>query len=832
MGSYLTEEEEGLEIGAIEALAKRDPFSKYLPYHAYEEESGEYFLHDGPTDHVTSGYLWECQPLTFVSDKSLRALAQVMQQEHARETVIQFVLAPDEFLDDHLDDYVRLKIRKDEVVQEAAQRYAAHLNEGRRGLNAMGGIRVRNFRLFCSIKSPKGVSKELAATVQEGLKGAGLFPRRLEPARLLEWLRRLFNARVPRSVARTYDPSRYIRNQVCFSDEPVKVDDRAGVMRVGGRLVAGMSPKSLKGDFDSLVINKLIGGYLGREDDGNQLKHAFIWSTSIVFKIKKSDVALKVGIEGGQRAGGSVAKELGRRNKENDWVLDDMERMPYCNVVTSMMIFGRDEEDLNDGISRARANWEREEFVMQRETKILPAMFVASMPFGLYIGKDYSNLKVLERDFPVSIMAASLLCPIQADFIGGMRPLLPYIGRKGQLIGIDVFDKNTNNHNWLAAAESGAGKSFQTNFLAGQYYGAGAKIRITDIGYSYKKHAYSVGGRFIDVAGEKGLCMNPLMSTVSAGDDDDRAADESNSVKIVLTMVYSATGTGMVTETHYSLIKDAVRFAIREDGGLMGIDHIYRYLREYPKYAGGDEFVQFQPLAREMAFNIRDFTSSGRYGRLFNGKPTLNIAEDDFVVLELEELLNDPELFRVVTMQCINMITQDLYLSNRADKRFIIFDEAWKYLGAGDVSVNTALIAGVIEEGYRRARKYGGSTGIVTQSPLDLLKFGNAGGVIKANAAFKFFLQCSDYEEAVAKGVLPYQGLHLELAKSVKNNRPHYSEVLFDTPFGAGIGRLCMDKFLYWVYTSAADEVAAYEALTRTGLTPLQALKRLAGEKA
>lgn len=833
MGGFLSEEEEGLQNGAIEALAKRDPFSKYLPYHAYNEETGEYYLHDGPTEYVTTGYLWECQPLTFVSDKSLRSLAQVLQQEYARDTVIQFVLAPDDFLDDHLDDYLRLKVRKDEVVQEAARRYAQHLSAGRRGMEAMSGIRVRNFRLFACIKSPSGISRELAAAVEEGLTGAKLFPRRLHPSRLVEWLRRIFNKDVPRSVARTYDAGRYIKNQVCFSDEPVVHDEKANVIRIGGRLVAGLSPKALKGNFDSLVINKLIGGYLGREDDSNQLKHGFIWSTSIFFQIKKGHVAWKVGIEGGQRIGGAVAKELSARNRENDWVLDDMEQNPYCNVVVSMMVFGRDEKDLNDGLSRARANWEREEFVMQRETRILPSMFVASLPFGLYLGAGHSNIKVLERDFPVSVMGAALLCPIQADFAGGMRPLLPYIGRKGQLIGIDVFDKGSNNHNFLVAAESGAGKSFQTNFLAGQYYGAGAKIRIIDLGYSYKKHAYSVNGRFIDVATErKSLCLNPLMSTVRVTDAEDRAGDEATSVQIVLTMIYSATGTGVVTETHNTLVKDAVRFALKEDGGLMGIDHVYRYLREYPKYAGGDEFIQFQSLAREMAFNLRDFVSTGRYGSLFNGKPTLNIAEDDFIVLELEQLLNDPELFRVLTMQCINMITQDLYLSDRSDKRFIIFDEAWKYLGAGDVTVNTSLIAGVIEEGYRRARKYGGSTGIITQSPLDLMKFGNTGGVIKANAAYKFFLQCGDYDEAVAKGVLQFQGLHLELAKSVKNNKPHFSEVLFDTPFGSGIGRLCMDKFLYWVYTAAADEVAAYEALTKQGITPLQALKRLSGEAA
>jgi conjugal transfer ATP-binding protein TraC len=53
--------------------------------------------------------------------------------------------------------------------------------------------------------------------------------------------------------------------------------------------------------------------------------------------------------------------------------------------------------------------------------------------------------------------------------------------------------------------------------------------------------------------------------------------------------------------------------------------------------------------------------------------------------------------------------------------------------------------------------------------------------------------------------------------------------VFIDSPLGLGIARLVVDPFSYWINTSAPDEVAAFEALMRQGLSPLEAVCRLAG---
>ncbi len=822
----LTVEEEGPKVGESALFAKRAPFSKYLPYRAYDERTKCYYNVDN-----TVGRIWECRPLTFSWDKTLKSLTSILRQEYPDQTIFQFTLYPDDNIAPILNEYLALKTRDEPMVQEAARRYAEHLYEGRKGVAKMRDIPTRNFRLFVSVKSPEGLEADQIAQIEEGLQSAGLSPRPLEPGKLLSVLRRIFNQHIANNDE-AYNEGRSISNQVINADDPVE-KLAGGFMRFGGRHAACLTPKSMTEWAEPLGMNCMIGGYGGTEDDSTQIKHRFLWTTSIFYKGTAEAIKSKGTMTMAQRMGAVGGKSLVRRQNELDWVLDDVEKTPYCNLITSIWVFGDDEDDVNRAAARVRGLWEKQNFVMQRETQIQDLMLIASLPFGLYTGgSGWHDVMLLERDFQMACSSAAMLLPVQGDFAGTMKPVMMTVGRKGQVITLDVFDKGSSNYNFLCAAGSGSGKSFFTNSLVNNYYGTGALIRLTDIGYSYKKQCAALKGRYIDVGDQSArLCVNPfLISGVDSLDADDREGNDIAVAYVILTMIYSNTGTASITETQVTLVKDACVFARKRDGGLLGIDHVQEYLASYPKHAGDVKLQAAVDLAHEMAFNMRDFTSTGLYGSLFNGKTTLQIASDEFVVFELEELQNNPELFRVMSLQVINAVTQDLYLNkDRSVRRFMLFDEAWKYLGKGDASASTNLIGKVIEEGYRRARKYGGSTGIVTQSPLDLPSFGNAGSVIKGNSAFKFFLESNTYAEAVKQGILDYNGLLYDLVCSIKNNKPLYSEIFFETPFGCGVGRLCLDAYNYWVNTTDPIEVAKYEAVVATGLSPRDAMLKLAG---
>src|SRR3546814_969679 len=82
----------------------------------------------------------------------------------------------------------------------------------------------------------------------------------------------------------------------------------------------------------------------------------------------------------------------------------------------------------------------------------------------------------------------------------------------------------------------------------------------------------------------------------------------------------------------------------------------------YPQFAAADldRVEHLKPVARELAFNLRDFGSDGAYGHFFNGPSTFDISADEFVVLELERLKAMPDLFTVIVMVVVNAVTQEL----------------------------------------------------------------------------------------------------------------------------------------------------------------------------
>lgn len=824
--NLLTDKERGPRSGEAEQAAQRSRLAPFLPWRAYDPDTHEYLNADD-----TRGYILDCTPLPFAGTKALDSLTSLLGHDFPDGTVVQFSLYTDDNIKPLLDEYVDLKTRGGDWCKEAARRYADHLYAGSKqgGMDAFDGTPTRIFRLMVSIKAPAkpGLSRETMAMVVETLAQSGLAPRYMEPPKLLELMRRIFNEDLPEAAAANYNDTTSISEQLRMADSDFSVDLEQGVLKIGNHYCGCLTPMTPPNGVDSLKMNRLIGGYRGREDDGTQITQRFLWTTSVFFNVNKSDISRKANILTAQRAGGSIAKAIGIRVKEVDWVLDDLEKRPYVNVITSMWIMGESEDDLRQGIARARAQWEAQDFLMQREKHIAEAMFIASLPMGLYT--EGKNIPTLNRDLQMSTAAAARFLPVQGDVSSFNKPVLVYPGRKGGLCTLDLFDANANNYNFLIVAESGAGKSFQSNFIVNNYYAAGAKIRIVDIGYSYQKQAEICGGRFVDIGEQaKGLVMNPftgvLPDSEGGPDEEDVAGNIGMTANIVLSMIFSSTGNAEVTELHHSLAKDACRYALKVDGGFKGIDHVAEYLRTYPEHAPDHATMErAKQLAHEMALNIRDFTTKGCYGKMFNGKSTLNIESDDFVVLELEQLLNDPELFNVMVISVINMMTQSVYLSDRKTPTIILFDEAWKYFGI------SPIISAAIVEAYRRVRKYLGSIGTITQSPLDLAKFGTAGDVIANNSYYHFMLQSSDYAEATRRGLIELVGMELELVKTVRNNAPRFSECMVKSPSSTGVIRFAPDDYTYWMNTSSGKDYARYhEVLALVGGEATKALEVLA----
>jgi conjugal transfer ATP-binding protein TraC len=99
---------------------------------------------------------------------------------------------------------------------------------------------------------------------------------------------------------------------------------------------------------------------------------------------------------------------------------------------------------------------------------------------------------------------------------------------------------------------------------------------------------------------------------------------------------------------------------------------------------------------------------------------------------------------------------------------------------------------------------------------MDIKQFGSVGDVIMANSAFKFYLESGDFEKAKEEKIIDLGDFGMQLLKSVKSNRPKYSEIFMDTPYGMGVTRLAVDPFSYYLFTSDAKEKAEIDSIVKT----------------
>jgi conjugal transfer ATP-binding protein TraC len=225
------------------------------------------------------------------------------------------------------------------------------------------------------------------------------------------------------------------------------------------------------------------------------------------------------------------------------------------------------------------------------------------------------------------------------------------------------------------------------------------------------------------------------------------------------------------------------------------------------------------PRAQDLATMLYPYTRRGRYGRFFEGPMSIR-SKNPFVVLELEELRGKGDLRSVVLLLLIYYIQTEMYAGDRSKKKLVIIDEAWDLLGEG----NTAKF---IEHGYRRFRKYNGGIVTITQAVSDLTRT-DAGRAALDNSDYLFLLRQKAESLLALKesGRLLMNDFLFDLLSSLHTVPGCYSEVYVQTPIGAGIGRLVVDRFTQLVYTTNPAEYARVEQYRKQGLTLVEAIEQ------
>lgn len=632
-----------------ELSAERYHFSNLLPYTACNAPESEEGLKQAEKDKFSYGYLlkdnsigfvFECSPMIFAG-QAFDSLVTLLKLPLPPKTVVQTVLYADPYMEDILHVYKNLRYSNpdlDDIYKEQVEQLCEFYRKGAsEGLWQLSGTPMRAFRLYISVKIP--IKCEIAADVDKfmdeadtyrdvissfksTLEGCYLAPRLMHPDRLISLLSRIFNPGLT-PEPKKWDITRPISRQVINAE--TDIERLPTSMRIGNMYAKCITPKAWPKEIDCTTINNMIG-YFGKaarssDDDLNQIQCPFIISTSFIYENLRTYLEARASQVNIQQAAGTFAQGILLRKQEMfDMKMRLEDGEVYLRTILQMWLFDKDEKKLSEKVNRVASMWKNLNIEVQKERSfIMPKLFVSALPLGLY-GKDYKDL---QRDYILPASSASYLMTVQAGYIGMGRPYMLFMDRRAQLTSLDILYTGANK-NFLLTGGSGGGKSFFLNYLINSYRSTGAKVRVIDVGESYKKTANMFNGQFIKFSGSD-IVLNFFEGIGDIQDDPtdkDKQEDYASKMSMltgVLATMAAKTEEG-TTSKQITLIETAIREVYREKRSETTIDDIAGWLANMPA-----EEVRQHELAKEgyyLSLALQKYCKNGEYGRFSMGKAT------------------------------------------------------------------------------------------------------------------------------------------------------------------------------------------------------------------
>ncbi len=788
-------------------IYQRDKAVKLFTPLAYDAQDKLFLL----ADHSV-GFGFDCRPLTDNDSTIADRISVLLNLEFPTGTFVQFSLWSSPDLEEHL---ARVRISRllagPASTQVATQAREDFLRKGtQEPIEVESGAQIRDVHLFVTVKLPIEAAlpnekeqeryRDLQITVERGFKTAKLYPTVLNADRLVRVMSCMLNwgdtAAWRDLVVPECDTSHVIRDQFLDLDNAIEVD--ATGLTLKGKRVKILSVKRYP---DAAHFGQAIN-YLGEVLSGNRgIRGNCLIVTTLHYPDKETT---KANLERQrqwliQQSATPIARYLpriGERKAGFDTLFEAFNNGDSpLQVYTSLVLFADTPAQATAMVADTRTYW-RELGIQLLEDKFfcLP-LFLNSLPFG----PDRDAVRDLNRYRTMATRNAIPLLPLFSDWHGTGTPILQLVSRNGQFMPVSLFDSGSN-YNCIIAAQSGSGKSFLTNEIITSYLAVGGRCWAIDVGRSYEKLCRQKDGDFMSFGKDSGICLNPFELVADYADEEDI---------LVGLLQAMAAPTEIMSDFQTSGLKRVLKAQWDEHGTTLLVDHIAAAMAK-----------EDDQRLRDIGIQLYAFTSEGQYGRFFNGPNTITF-DNPFSVLELEELKGRKHLQKVVLLQLIYQIQQEMYHGQRDRPKVVIIDEAWDLLSEGDT-------AKFMETGFRRFRKYGGAAVVITQSPGDL--YNNPTGVAMAENAANMYLlgQKADTINALEKEQrLPLSAGGYTLLKTVHTVPGAYSEIFLITEYGVGIGRLYVDPFHQLLYSTKAEDVTAIETLRGQGLSTEEAIHRL-----
>lgn len=804
-----------------------------LPYFGWMENERLFILDQGgygEKEQLSIGFAIEVLPQTGATDEMEKILAGLFDS-CIPGTGIQITLYASPYIQ-YMLERQEATVKVKELAELVQRRNRFYISGTPQSLFKDRTYLLRDYRCVLSFSLPLSPSDQgdiesalrIRESVHATLRSAFLPGYDWTPDHLLDFVidffdhERIFLPEKRKQLGVTYDPERILREHLynpeiasCVSDEGIRF------CKSGGRetVIQLFSVKSYPRYFRLGFMGNLIG-------DPYQAALAmpcpFVITMGAIIQDQESArtyAQLKY-----TRATQNAASYMAHfqpevHEKKRDWeaVCRAFDNGKGTVRLYHQLLLVSTKEEASRAEYAARSVWRSRGFDLSRDYYLQHQAFIASMPMTL--GKPLqSDLKTFGRAYTKTIDNAVMTSPLIGEWKGTENPLIILFGRRGQPMGFDLFDNTKGNYNFAVAALSGSGKSVFVNELAYRYLAANTKVWIIDVGRSYMNLCEMMDGEFIEFTDERQntLCLNPFSMV----------QDINNDMEMLLPLFAEmASPREPLNNFCYSALASAIKQVWEKFNRQATITDVYDLLKTGRLEQDSEE--KERELSR-MAVALEPFTRYGAYASYFEGEANIQFTKN-FVVLELEELKSKKDLQAVIMQIILYRITQEMYL-DRSRRKLVIIDEAWDLMGSGSSGH-------FIEAGYRRARKYGGAFGTITQSIDDYYKSPSSRAAIE-NADWLFLLRQKpeNIERLGKEGKLTVDEWMKRQLSSIATDHGHYSEIFVHSPMGSGIGRLILDPYSMMLFSTRAEDFEKIRALKKEyGITAAEAVAMLLEEE-
>ena len=367
----------------------------------------------------------------------------------------------------------------------------------------------------------------------------------------------------------------------------------------------------------------------------------------------------------------------------------------------------------------------------------------------------------------------------------------------------DLWDearKRIKARNFAIFAPTGEGKSFLANNILRQYFEAGVRLVIIDLGGSYSKFAKLYPEEHLILRYEQGknLGINPffisstkdlspqhledlaifLLELFAGGEAAEKAREVA--VKKILKHYYEKVEMGHSMETFYGFIEAEQESLLKE-------------LQIHSDYFNVENFLHI----------MSEYVKGGLYSFLFeiSEDQSFRLEEKRLIVFELDEIRDNKEILSVM-LKLIKSAIQRTIWQNRSEKGIILFDEFAKQLKFANVLES-------VEFYYQAIRKQNGAIGIILQSINQLPETPTSASILENTQVIYSLHNEKGYEQLRSR--LNLSSHDVNQLKSIRNKltgKQKYTEMFIKIGRESNIFRLEVPPEVYAAYLTDGEENA------------------------